>query len=154
MKIRLDRQRLITSGIAALALAFIVYGCNSGVTGAAAVHPPAGVERFVPAPGELVLRQTQIGADLATGFRGILVIDGQTVPTYDLAPNDCSENTQRFTGKDAVFDPGQNTVYYTPGPGSTIERFAPGEHRVSVVFWRLCENQDTAKTATWSFKVS
>jgi hypothetical protein len=154
VKIRFDRQRLITSGIAALALAFIVFGCRSSVTGAAAVHPPAGVDRFIPAPGELVLRQTQIGADLATGFRGILVIDGQSIPTYDLATNDCSENSQRFSGKDAVFDPGQNTVYYTPGPGSTIERFAPGEHRVSVRFWRLCENPDTAQSANWTFKVA
>jgi hypothetical protein len=154
VKFRMDRQRLITSAIAAVALTFIVAGVATAVTGTAAQHPPVGVDRFIPAPGELVLRQTQIGVDLAAGYRGDLIVDGQSIPTYDLTPNECSLNTQKFTGHDAVFDPGQNTVYFTPSPGATIERFAPGEHRISVRYWRLCENPDTALATSWSFKVT
>jgi hypothetical protein len=100
------------------------------------------------------LRQSQIGVDLATGYRGVLIIDGQTIPTYDLAQNDCSENKAPYTGQDSVFDPGQNTVYFTPRPGSTIERFAPGEHRVVVQFWKLCTDPALAQQASWTFKVS
>ena len=152
----MDRQRLITSAIAAVALAFIVAGVTSAITGTAAQHPPAGVDRFIPAPGELVLRQTQVGADLGAGYRGNLIIDGQAIPTYDLGdPGPCATNTTKFTGIDAVFDGGSNTVFFTPRPGSTIERFAPGEHRIAVQYWKICDNPDTAShTATWTFKVA
>jgi hypothetical protein len=155
VKIRMDRQRLITAAMVAAALTFIVAGVSSAVTGTASQHPPAGVDRFVPAPGELVLRQTQVGADLASGYRGNLIIDGQSIPTYDLGdPGPCATNTAKFTGIDSVFDGGSNTVYFTPRTGSTIERFAPGEHRITVEFWKICESQETAQRATWTFKVS
>jgi hypothetical protein len=155
VKIRIDRQRLITAAMVAVALTFIVAGVSTAITGTAAQRPPAGVDRFIPAPGELVLRQTQVGADLGAGYRGNLIIDGQSIPTYDLGgPGPCATNTTKFSGVDSVFDGGSNTVFFTPGQGATIERFAPGEHRITVQFWKICESQDTAKSASWTFKVS
>lgn len=149
-----DRSRALTALAAAAGVVAIGYGAISASTGEADIRTPVGVERFVPHPGDLMLRQAQVGIDLANGYRGELEIDGQSIPTYDLAPNDCSPNTQSYQGHDAVYDPGQNTLYFTPSPGSTIERFAPGDHRIVAKFWRLCEDKNTAATATWAFRVS
>ena len=152
----MNRERLITAGIVAAALMFIIAGVSSAITGTASQKPPAGVDKFVPAPGELVLRQTQVGADLAPGYRGNLVIDGQAIPTYDLGtPGPCAPNKAKYEGFDSVYDGGSNTVYFTPNTRSTLERFAPGEHRITVQFWKICENPETtSKSATWTFKVT
>ena len=153
-RLHMDRSRLTTAAIATVGLAAIVYGVSISRTGDQSVRPPAGVDRFVPQPGDLVLRQAQVGIDLAAGYRGELVIDGQTVPVYDMRTHDCMINTIAFAGKDSVFDPGQNTLYFTPSPGATIERFAPGEHRIVARFWKLCEDPSTAQQTSWTFKVS
>jgi hypothetical protein len=156
--LRIDGKRLLSSlkfgAITTVGLVAIGYGCSTAVTGDAETKPPAGVERYLPTPGEMIFRQTQIGADLATGYRGMLIVDGQTIPTYDLSPNNCSPNTQAFSGVDAVFDSGQNTVMFQPKAGSTMEKFAPGKHRATIRFWKICEDPATARTASWTFSVS
>src|SRR5713226_8876079 len=80
----LDVRRLGLSLVVAGALALIVFGFASAQTGDDAVEitDPA-IERVLPLPGALVLRQSQVGADLASGYRGVLIIDGQEIPTQD-----------------------------------------------------------------------
>jgi hypothetical protein len=153
---RLNRTRLAYSAAVAMALGLIVWGLNDGISGDRAIAKPLTIDRLVPNPGDIVLRQSQIGADLATGYRGQLVIDGQEIPTYDLVPNaaQCSPVTKGYSGNDTVFDPGEGTLYFTPGPGSTIEKFAPGPHRITVKYWKLCDDSSTALAFAWSFKVS
>jgi len=150
----LDVRRLGVSLVIAAALALIVFGFASAQTGDQAVEitDPA-IERVLPLPGALVLRQSQIGADLAPGYRGVIIIDGQEIPTQDaqapgVANNDVSVNY------DAVFDLAQNTVLFLPRQGATIEQFAPGDHQATVVYWKLDETRDQAKTFSWTFKVS
>jgi hypothetical protein len=150
----LDVRRLGVSLVIAAALALIVYGFASAQTGDQAVEitDPA-IERVLPPPGALVLRQSQIGADLAAGYRGVLIIDGQEIPTQDaqapgVANNDVAVNY------DAVFDLAQNTVLFLPRQGATIEQFAPGDHQATVVYWKIDETRDQAKTFSWTFKVS
>ena len=136
------------------ALALIVYGFASAQTGDQAVEisDPA-IERVLPMPGALVLRQSQVGADLAPGYRGVLIIDGQEIPTQDAQAtgNASSDVTVNY---DAVFDLAQNTVLFLPREGATIEQFAPGDHQATIVYWKLEESRDEAKTFSWKFKVS
>ena len=153
-RLPIDPRRLIASVVVAGALALIVYGFASAQTGDSAVEisDPA-IERVIPMPGALVLRQSQVGADLAAGYRGVLIIDGQEIPTKDAqAPGQA--NSDASVNLDAVFDLAQNTVLFLPRQGATIEQFAPGDHQVTVVYWKLTETRDDAKTFTWSFKVS
>jgi hypothetical protein len=153
---RPDRTRILLTAAALISFGLIVWGFRDGVSGDKAVAKPVAIDRLVPNPGDIVLRQSQIGVDLANGYRGELTIDGQDIPTYDLAPSGalCSPATQPFSGRDSIFDPGEGTVYFTPGPTSTIEKFAPGSHRITVRFWKLCDDKATATSFTWSFKVS
>jgi hypothetical protein len=155
---RIDRTRALFAMVVAIGVGLIVWGLQTGVSGDRAITSakPLAIDRLIPNPGEIVLRQSQIGVDLANGYRGALTIDGQDIPTYDLVASGarCSPNTQSFTGKDSVFDPGEGTLYFQPTPGSTIEKFAPGSHRITVRFWKLCDSPDLATAFTWTFKVS
>jgi hypothetical protein len=152
---RIDFRRLGIAAIVAAALALIIYGFASAQTGDQAVQisDPA-IERVLPMPGALVLRQSQVGADLAPGYRGVLIIDGQEIPTTDAQAPGGPGNVDPSTNIDAVFDLAQNTVLFVPRQGATIEQFAPGDHHITVVYWKLDETRDDAKTFTWGFKVS
>ena len=146
-------RRFGFSVLIAGALTLIVIGFATAQTGDDAVEVPPGIERVLPLPGALVLRQSQVGADLAAGYRGVLIIDGQEIPTQDaqtpgVANNDTSVNY------DAVFDLAQNTVLFLPRQGATIEEFAPGDHQATVVYWKLDATRDDAQTFSWKFKVS
>jgi hypothetical protein len=151
---RFDLRRLGASVLIAGALALIVWGFASAETGdqAVEINDPA-IERVLPNPGALVLRQSQVGADLATGYRGILIIDGQEIPTQD-AQATGQPNNDASVNFDAVFDLAQNTVLFVPRQGATIEQFSPGEHQVTLVYWKLDESRDSARTFSWKFKVS
>lgn len=151
---RVELRRLGASLLIAGALALIIYGFATAQTGDDAVEitDPA-IERVLPLPGALVLRQSQIGADLATGYRGVLIIDGQEIPTQD-AQATGDANSDVTVNYDAVFDLAQNTVLFLPRQGATIEQFAPGDHQATIVYWKLDESRDQAKTFSWTFKVS
>jgi hypothetical protein len=151
-KRRLDWRRIVLSLVVVAALGMIAFGFALAETGDQNRRiDDAAVERAIPSPGSLVLRQSTVGVDLAPGYRGVLVIDGQEIPTYDLVGGEESATGAVF---DAQFDPAQNTVYFTPREGSTIEKFAPGEHRVTAVFWKIGETRNNARSVTWSFKVA
>jgi hypothetical protein len=149
-----ELRRLGASALIACALALIIYGFASAETGDQAVEitDPA-IERVLPQPGALVLRQSQVGADLAPGYRGVLIIDGQEIPTQD-AQASGEANGDVTVSFDAVFDLAQNTVLFLPRQGATIEQFAPGDHQATLVYWKLEETRDQAKTFSWKFKVS
>jgi hypothetical protein len=148
-----DIRRLGISLVIAGALALIVYGFASAQTGDADVEVPPGIERVLPMPGALVLRQSQVGADLASGYRGVLIIDGQEIPTLD-AQTPGAPTNDPTVNYDAVFDLAQNTVLFLPRQGATIEQFAPGEHQVTVVYWKIDETRDDAQSFSWKFNVS
>ena len=63
-------------------------------------------------------------------------------------------NSDVAVNYDGVFDLAQNTILFLPRQGATIEEFAPGDHQVTVVYWKLTETRDDAKPFTWTFKVS
>jgi hypothetical protein len=150
---RIDRTRLVMSLLIGAALVLIVYGFASATTGDEAVRiTDAAVEQVYPAPGAIVLRQSEIRADLAPGYRGVLIVDGQEIPTYDLVATDGTVSSGATF--DGVFDLAQNTVSFTPKKGATIEALSPDRHTVTVVFWKLDQSRDQARSITWSFKVS
>jgi hypothetical protein len=142
------------SAVIVAALGLIVWGFASAQTGDQAVHfSDRAIERVLPNPGELVLRQSQVGIDLAPGYRGLLVIDGQEIPTYDAqAPG--AATPQAVVNFDAQFDPALNTVLFSPKQGATIEEFAPGDHRITAIYWEMSKTRDDARSFSWSFKVS
>src|SRR3954462_11320365 len=99
----LDVGRVGVSLVIASALALIVLGFASAQTGDQAVEisDPA-IERVVPLPGALVLRHSQGRGPLGSGYRGVLIIDGQEIPTQDAQASGAA-NADVSVNYDAVF---------------------------------------------------
>ena len=135
---RIDLDKMGTAALVALALCLIALGISRTQTGDddPSVIDPA-VEAQVPRPGDLVLRQSQVGVDLAPEYTGYLVIDGIRIPDDQ-----------------AFIDPALNQVFYTPHEGGDIEEFAPGTHRIEARFWKIAEDETTSRPVFWSFRVS
>jgi hypothetical protein len=96
-----------------------------------------GVEVLVPKPGDIVLRQSQVGVDLAPGYQGTLDIDSVPMPEDQLTLNDAL-----------------NQVFFQPGTGKDVEEFTPGRHCVTAHFFRTIEGPELARTFSWCFNVS
>src|SRR5690606_14538225 len=109
----LDRplfRRVLIGVLLAVVVALMVYIVNNAVTGndASAVKP-ASVERLIPGSGAEILRQGQVGVDLASGYDAYLIING--VEIREQATGDDPD------GLSKVLTPSGLTVTYTPAPG-------------------------------------
>lgn len=122
----------------------IVLGVTRSETGPRTEQVDQAIELQVPRPGELALRQAQVGVDLAPGYTGVLLIDGVEIPLDQYTvpnPTDLSANPL-----------GQ--VFFAPGEGKEFEEFAEGDHTVTVIYWRADEGRESARSLTWSFSVA
>ena len=52
-----------------------------------------------------------------------------------------------------MFEPGNDTLTFTPGPGIDIEAFDDGVHRVTVAYWPVERGDAAARSYSWSFNV-
>ena len=93
-------------------------------------------ERLIPREGDEVIRQAELGIDLAPGYEGALVLNGVEIPDDELR----------------VVAP-QNQVFFTPGEGKAVEALHAGSNCAQAVVWRSSEGRGTAndRTVTWCF---
>lgn len=102
---------------AAAALFFGVRAADTGGDDDVAVRSrPDVVEHVYPSHGDQVLRQTEIGIDLAPGYEGMLIVNGQPIPEDELR-----------------LVPEQNQVFFLPGEGTTIEKLPAGRSCVTAL---------------------
>jgi hypothetical protein len=121
--------------LAALAgLNLVIYGFVHGSSSTTTLDLPAALERLIPVPNSQIRVQDDVGADLRDDFTGVLVVDGNEIPEDQLL---------RYVGL------GQ--VYFRPGEGKDLARFAPGRHSVTVVYWKQTEDRATSQSFTWQF---
>lgn len=99
----------------------------------------AAVEQLIPGDGSPnVLRQSEIGIDLATGWTGVLAVNGVEIPEDQYRRNDPL-----------------NQVFFTPGEGKEIERLPAGPVIVTATIWRPVqgETRDDGRQVVWRFNV-
>jgi hypothetical protein len=133
-------RRFITLGaiVVAFGVLWFGYANRAEPTDPAEIDP--AVEVFVPgsdSPG--VLRQAQIGVDLADGWTGVLLINGIEIPEDQL-----------------LRVPALNQVFFTPGEGKEIERLEPGDVSATAIIWRpaLGETRENGRPVRWRFRVA
>ena len=153
-----DRTKLLISGGFALGFVLVIAGLLSATTGRSALGLPAEVEQISPGRGDSVLRQSEVMADLAPGYTGELVIDGQTLPVVEVGttlvdPGQVASQDVEIP-RSTRFDSGSNILRYLPQEGAPIARFDPGPHEVKVVYWPIDEGRAGALSYTWQFDVS
>ena len=97
------------------------------------------VERLIPKANDEVLRQAELGIDLAPGYDGTLSVNGVAIPVED----------QRRV-------PEQNEVFFTPGEGKAVERLQAGPNCATATVWKAADGPGTAndQTVTWCFEAT
>ncbi len=117
------RFRLLIAAMVTVAVAALYLGVRATDTGdkdpVTVSGRPDVVERLVPSEGDSVIRQAELGIDLAPGYEGTLVVNGVEIPADELR-----------------VVPEQNQVFFTPGDGKVVEQLNAGPNCVLAVVWR------------------
>jgi hypothetical protein len=100
------------------------------------VYKDPAVQQLFPNPGDLVLRQSRIGATLAPSYTGSLVVDGIPIP---------DDQSQRVAGL--------NQIFFTPGPGTVTGALSPGRHCAAVNLWLITQSPRQGRSLGWCFGV-
>ncbi|MEL6893578.1 MAG: hypothetical protein AAFP84_18445 [Actinomycetota bacterium] len=154
---RLDKGLLAACFVIACGLALITWGLFSAQTGTEGVDRPEVIENLSPVENAVqVLQQERIVVDLQSGYEAELIVDGialETTRIGELDFNSVEPGQQVSTPPTAVFDPGNSRIEFAPSEGAQIEDFSEGRHRATVVYWRIDEGRESARSYTWSFDV-
>jgi predicted RNA-binding Zn-ribbon protein involved in translation (DUF1610 family) len=131
------RYRLLIAVLVVGAFAALYAGVRATDTGQDDPVSPDVVEHLVPGEGDEVIRQAELGIDLAPGYEGALVVNGLEIPTDELR-----------------LVPEQNQVFFTPGEGKAVEELHAGPNCVEAVVWRSSQGRGTAndKSIPWCFE--
>jgi hypothetical protein len=97
------------------------------------------VERYIPAPNTEVLRQAELGVDLAPTYEGTLLVNGVEIPERELR-----------------LVPEQGQVFFTPAEGKVVERLNAGPNCVTAIVWKASEGRGTPndRELTWCFEAT
>jgi hypothetical protein len=143
--------------VIAFGLTLIGWGLVVSQSSADANPLPAAIESVEPVTGAVqVLQQARVFVDLAPGHRGYLIVDGIELELVDIAdevPPQAAPGQQISLPPVAIYEPGNNTITFTPTEGAQIESLDSGRHQAQVVYWREADGPDRARSYTWTFDV-
>ncbi len=132
------RYRLIIAALVAAAVVALAAGilATEGDDPGTVADRSEAVERLVPAEGDEVIRQAELGIDLAPGYEGSLEVNGVPIPADEL----------RTVAA-------QNELFFTPGEGKSVEQLRAGPNCATAIVWRSSQGRDPAtdQTFTWCF---
>lgn len=144
-------------GLLGIGIFMFVRGVLVGITGDDRIDLPEFIESVEPVPDAVqVLNQTSVFVDLAEGYTGVFVIDGVEIETVDigqLGGLDVEPGQQVDVPPVTRFEPGNNTLTFTPSPGAPVTEFGAGEHTVEVVYWPIEDGRRFARSFSWTFNV-
>ncbi len=127
------RYRIVLS-ILGLLFGAVVVGAVILAPSGNVTNLPDAIERFAPADGDIVQRQTALEVDLRAGYTLRLQVDGKPIPSNEI---EFTEATGRYV--------------YRPGDGKSIVEWIPGFHIVEIEFDRSSGLPDPGKLR-WSFR--
>jgi hypothetical protein len=152
---RVDKTLLVVSFVVAVGLMLVLRGVLVGVTGDDRSDLPDEIERVDPVPDAVrVLAQTSVFVDLAAGYTGRLVVDGQEIETVgidELGSNQVEPGQQVDVPPATIYEPGNATLTFTPSAGAPIEQFDEGLHEATVIFWRIEDGPGRSRSYSWTF---
>ena len=155
--IRLSQKvkRVSASLAIALGIVLVFVGVGSSVTGKAAQKLPAEIQSITPVRSATqVQSQEKVEVDLVDGYTGVLIVNGLELPTFSLDEISAPPGQEVKLPPAVVFEPGNNTLTFTPTKGALIEKFATGINTVQLIYWKITEGRNFAKpTFTWQFDV-
>ena len=152
-----DRTTLIVIIAMGIGIFALVRGLLVGITGDERAGLPPNIEEVQPVPEAVqVLNQSNVFVDLATGYTGVLIIDGielETVNLADLGELEVEPGQQRDLPNVTIYEGGNSTLTFTPNSSAPISQFVDGEHTIELLYWRFDETRQQARSYTWTFTV-
>ncbi|MGK0276865.1 MAG: hypothetical protein ACI9N0_003264 [Ilumatobacter sp.] len=151
---RPDRGLLTASFVIAAGLALIVWGFFTAITGDEGIERPLAIESISPVENAVqVLQQERVAVDLEFGYEAVLILDGIELETTNIGELEAQPGEQIALPPTAIFDPGNAVISFVPNDNAVITELTQGRHTVRVVYWRLDEGRENAKSYNWSFVV-
>ncbi len=154
---KLDKGLLVACMVIAAGVMLIAWGLLSAQTGDDGIDRPEAIENLNPVENALqVLQQEVIVVDLEFGYEAELILDGIELPTTRIGELDfdgLEPGQQVQLPPTAVFDPGNSRIEFRPTEGAPIEELTEGRHTATVIYWRVDEGRENARSYTWSFDV-
>jgi hypothetical protein len=135
----------------------VIRGLLVGITGDDRADLPPFVESVDPVPEAVQIpNQSSVFVDLESGFTGVLIIDDvelETVNIDELGQSDVEPGQQIDLPPVTRFEPGNNTLTFTPNETAAITDFDNGVHTAEVVYWRIEDGRQFARSFAWTFTV-
>jgi hypothetical protein len=157
LRARLDKTMVFMLVLLGVGVLLVVRGLLVGITGEERSDLPAYIESVDPVPEAVqVPNQSRVFVDLVPGYTGVFVIDDIEIETRnidDLGRVDVEPGQQIELPPVTIFEPGNATLTFTPGAAAPITEFVDGEHTVEVVYWRVEDGRQRARSFTWTFNV-
>lgn len=100
---------------------------------------PESVDRLIPPAGAEVLRQSQVGIDVADGFDAYLQINGVEV---------------RSAEDGLIKDLGTGLVLFQPGPETPVEELNTNQNCIVAFVYEQIEGPSTAQPVSWCFQAA
>jgi hypothetical protein len=132
---------MLRSRLPSLIIAVLLVAAVAGIVFAfsSSRRPPeqktSAVRSVMPPPGDLDLRQVQVGVTLNAGYTGDLFVDGAQVP---------EDEVHR--------EPALYQLTLQPKPGGQFI-LGPGRHCASVRYWPLANASDKRDAPPWCFNL-
>lgn len=157
MRRRFNRELLLVSAGIGVGLVFVILGLMSATTGRDSLGYPDAIIDISPAPNDRqVLSQTEISVDLADGYEAVLVLDGIELPVTrleEVAGILAEPGQQIELPPTAIYDQGNSLIRFEPTEGAPIEKYSVGVHQAKVIYWKIEDGRNTARSYSWSFEV-
>lgn len=152
-----DRTVAVVCVLLLVGFLLVVRGLLVGITGEERADLPDQIENVSPVPDAVqVLNQSNIFVDLASGHTGVLVIDGveiETVNVDELDRINVEPGEQVELPPVTIYEAGNATLTFTPNSAAPISQFVDGEHTAEVIYWRVEDGRQRARSFTWTFNV-
>jgi hypothetical protein len=130
-------SRLALPALALVGLAIIIAAAFMASTEPEPLVGQPALEAIFPTDGADILAQDRVGADLAPGYEGELVINGITIPENQLDQ-----------------DNGLNQLVFRPAEGKVLRALDPDRNCARITFWRVEDGRQAAgPPRQWCFSV-
>jgi hypothetical protein len=158
---RVDVRLMLASFGIAIGVVVVVLGVLRSVTGREQQGLPDAIETIDPIRGATqVPQQTRVFVDLVNGYEAIMLIDGLELDVFSLdgdvgqaPPALGGDQEEVIVPPGAIYEPGNNTLTFTPGPSQPIEAFRTGLHTVTIRYWLTADGPGRFRTFNWTFYV-
>jgi hypothetical protein len=160
-----NRRRLLISLGLATGLVLMVLAFSLAETGGNSQNLPEGLESVAPASGAQVPRQTDIVADLAPGYDGVLFMQPRgEIPADQVSFDDglnqlifpcrpiLNSNPQGSSGANVARPPQPRCI--RNDPNAELLQVPRGVVLVRVEYWKITEGRSASKQYSWSFTTS